>query len=389
MLELLLKNGLYTNVNTGNISKKDMLIKDGKIKKITEGINYESKSLKIIDLNENYIYPGFIDCHTHMGIIEEGTGSLGINNNEDSNPVMPELRAIDGINPNDMAFNDAVCHGITTVMSGPGSHNAVGGQNIALKTSGNIIDRMILKNPLGIKIALGEEPISTYGKQGKCPITRMATSALIRELFYQAQEYMEKKSNGSLKEKNMKLEAVIPLLKGELYLRAHAHRADDIVTAIRIADEFNIKKLIIEHGTEAHLIIDYLKEKNIPVAFGPMLTPRIKMELIQRNYSSALKLVEGGIKVALITDHPYNSIDQLRSVAILAASEGLNALDSLKCITINPAEMMGLDELIGKLEEGYDADIVVLDKNALNIMAKVILTIIDGKIVYNPHFSTI
>lgn len=387
MKSILLKNGLHTDMENGNISKKDILIENGKIKSISEHIKHEAAHLTTIDLKERYVYPGFIDCHTHIGIIEEGTGKLGMDNNEDSNPVMPELRAIDGINPQDMAFKDAVRHGITCVMSGPGSHNPVGGQNVAIKTAGIIIDKMILKNPLGLKISFGEEPISTYGTQGKCPVTRMATAALIRELFLRTQDYMQKKDSGKLKERDIKLESVIPLLTGDLYLRAHAHRADDIITAVRIAEEFNIEKLVIEHGTEAHLIIDYLKERSIPVAFGPMLTPRIKMELIKRNYSSALKLVEGGIKVSLITDHPYNSIDQLRSVAILATSEGLNPLDSIKCITLNPAEMMGCGERVGKLNEGHDADIVVLDKYVLDIMAKVKLTIIDGEVVYNPDID--
>lgn len=387
MSTILLKNGLLMDTNYGNTSKKDILIENSKIKNIATNIDYEAEDLTSIDLKECFVYPGFIDCHTHMGIIEEGTGKLGMDNNEDSNPVMPELRAIDGINPQDMAFTDAIRHGITCVMSGPGSHNAVGGQNIAIKTAGTIIDKMTLKNPLGLKISFGEEPISTYGSKGKCPVTRMATASLIRDLFLRTQDYMQKKDSGTLKERDIKLEAVIPLLKGDLYLRAHAHRADDIITAVRIADEFNIDKLVIEHGTEAHLVMDYLKERRVPVAFGPMLTPRIKMELIKRNYSSALKLVEGGIKIALITDHPYNSIDQLRSVAILATSEGLNPLDSIKAITINPAEMMGCSDRIGKIAVGLDADIVVLDKYALDIMAKVKLTIINGEIVYNDNIS--
>ena len=372
-------------METGNTSKKDILIENSKIKKVAEDIQFEANDLTIIDLKESYVYPGFIDCHTHMGIIEEGTGKLGMDNNEDSNPIMPELRAIDAINPHDMAFKDAVRHGVTCVMSGPGSHNPVGGQNVAIKTAGIIIDKMIVKAPLGLKISFGEEPIGTYGIQGKCPVTRMATAALIRELFLRTQDYMQNKELGKLQERDIKLEAVMPLLKGEIYLRAHAHRADDIITAIRIAEEFHIEKLVIEHGTEAHLIIDCLKEKKVPVAFGPMLTPRIKMELIERNYGSALKLVEGGIKVALITDHPYNSIDQLRTVAILATSGGLSPLDSIKCITVNPAEIMGCEDRIGQLKEGYDADIVVLDKYALDIMAKVTLTIIDGEIVFRSN----
>ena len=383
MKTILLTNGLHMDMTNGDISKKDILIENGKIKKIAKKIKYEAAGLITIDLKENYVYPGFIDCHTHMGIIEEGIGKLGMDNNEDSNPVMPELRAIDGINPLDMAFKDAVSHGITCVMSGPGSHNAVGGQNIAMKTAGTIIDKMIVKNPLGLKISFGEEPINTYGTQGKCPVTRMGTAFLIRELFLRTQDYMHNKESGKLKERDIKLEAVIPLLKGDIYLRAHAHRADDIITAIRIAEEFNIKKLVIEHGTEAHLIIDYLREKNIPVAFGPMLTYRLKMEMINRDYVSIVKLIEGGLKVAIITDHPYNSIEQLRSSAILATSVGLNPLDSIKCITINPAEIIGCDDRIGKLKVGHDADIVVLDKHAMDSMAKVTLTIIDGQIVFN------
>lgn len=382
MEEILLKNGLHMDMSTGNISKKDILIKNGKITGIENKINYDTQRLDIIDLKECYVYPGFIDCHTHMGIIEEGIGKNGMDNNEDSCPVTPELRAIDGINPRDIAFSDALRYGVTSVMSGPGSHNAVGGQNVAIKTAGNIIDNMILKNPLGLKISLGEEPINTYGTKGKCPVTRMATAALIRDLFFRTQDYMNIKESGKLKERDIKLEAVIPLLKGEMYLRAHAHRADDIVTAIRIAEEFHIEKLVIEHGTEANLVMDYLLEKNVPVAFGPMFSPRLKMELNNRNYDNPRKLVEAGIKVALITDHPYNSIEQLRSSAIIAVSEGLSQLEGIKCITRNPAEMMGCGDRIGKLEIGYDADIVVLDKHALDMMAKVILTIVDGKVVF-------
>lgn len=383
MNNLLLKNCLLTDMENGDCIKKDILIKKDKIEDIADEINYEVPGAKCLDIKEAYVYPGFIDCHTHIGIIEEGTGKLGIDNNETSNPVTPELRGIDAINPLDMAFKDAVKSGITCVMSGPGSNNPVGGQNVVIKTYGNIIDKMIVKNPLGLKIAFGEDPIGTYGTEKKCPVTRMGTAALIRELFYKTQDYMENKKNGKVAEKDFKLESVIPVLKGEIFLRAHAHRADDIVTAIRIAEEFNIKKLVIEHGTEAHLVMDYLNEKKIPVVFGPMLTPRIKMELNKRHYSSALRLVEGGIKIALMTDHPYNSIDQLRSISILAHSEGLSAVDCLKLITVNSAEIMDCDNRIGKLQKGFDADIVVLNGDALNIMSKVIYTIINGQIVYS------
>lgn len=383
MQPILLKNCVLINFDNYSKSKKDILLRNGKVEQIADNINFESDTLRVIDIEEHYALPGFIDCHTHMGIIEEATGKLGIDNNETSNPVTPHLRAIDGINPLDISFKDAVRAGVTCVMSGPGSNNAVGGLNTVLKTYGKIIDKMVVKNPYGLKIALGEDPMSCYGNNGKCPVTRMGVTSLIRELFMRTQDYMFQKEQGKLKRRDIKLEAVVPLLKGELTLRAHAHRADDIVSVIRIAEEFNIKKLVIEHGTEAHLVSDYLIEKNVPVAFGPILTPRIKMELRKRNYSSALHLVEAGVKIALITDHPYNSIDQLRSVALLAISEGLKPLDALKAITINAAQMLECDDRIGKLELGYDADIIILNGDPLDMInTKVVTTIINGEVIY-------
>lgn len=378
----LLKNCLITDTDTGEAKKGDILIIDGRINKLSQEIRYESEDVEVIDVGEKYVLPGIIDCHTHLGIIEEGTGKIGIDNNEMSDPVTPHLRGIDAINPMDIAFRDAVKAGITTVMSGPGSNNAVGGQSAAIKTHGIIIDKMILRSPAGLKVALGENPISAYGKNDKCPVTRMATASLIRELFIRTQDYMELKKQGRIKKRDIRLESVIPLLSGEISLRAHAHRADDIITAVRIAEEFNIKKLVIEHGTEAHLVKDYLKQKSISVAYGPVLTPRIKMEMKNRQYSSIVELVDAGIKVALITDHPYNSIDQLRTVAILAHSEGLSISDTIKCITLNPAEVLECGSRIGNLKEGYDADIVIFDGNPLEINSKVLMTIINGDIVY-------
>lgn len=384
MRTLLLKNCLIVDMNNYSTIKKDILIKDGRIIRIDDNIIFESDGLQILEVREKYVLPGFIDCHTHIGIIEEATGKLGLDNNETSNPVTPHLRGIDAINPMDIAFKDAVKSGVTCVMSGPGSNNPVGGLNAVLKTHGKIIDNMIVKNPSGLKIALGEDPMGCYGTKDKCPVTRMGIAALIRELFMKAQDYLYLKESGRLEKRDIQLEAIIPLLKGEMILRAHAHRADDIVTAVRIAEEFNIKKLVIEHGTDAHEVKEFLKEKNVPVAFGPMLTPRIKMELRKRNYSSILHLVEAGVKVALMTDHPYNSIDQLRSIATLAISEGLSPLEALKSITINPAQILECDNRIGSLKEGNDADIIILNGEPFDIKnTKVIITIINGEIVFD------
>ncbi|MBU5674930.1 amidohydrolase [Alkaliphilus sp. MSJ-5] len=378
----LLKNALTININDGKVYKKDILVINGKIKRVEKDILLDEDDIEIIDVKENYVLPGMIDCHTHLGIIEEATGKIGIDNNEISEPVTPQLRGIDAINPMDIAFWDAVKSGVTSVMSGPGSNNAVGGLSAAIKTHGTIIDRMILRNPVGLKIALGENPISTYGIDKKSPVTRMGTAYLIRDLFMRAQDYMDLKERNKIIQRDIKLEAIIPVLTGQISLRAHAHRADDIVTAIRIAEEFGINKLVIEHGTEANIIKDYLKEKKVAVALGPMLTPRIKMELKKRNYYSAIELVEAGIKVALITDHPYNSIDQLRTITILAMAEGLSVQDALKCITIHPAEILECDNKIGKIEKGYDADLAIYSGHPFNINTRVNMTMINGDIVF-------
>lgn len=383
----ILKGGILYNLEEDNYNKKDIVIKDGKIAEISNNLANEYENAEIIDLNEKIVFPGFIDCHTHLGIIEECTGKIGVDNNETSDPVTPHLNGIDAINPFDIAFKDAVESGITCVMSGPGSNNVVGGRNVVIKTHGTIIDKMIVKNPAGFKISLGENPLSTYGINHKCPVTRMGSAALIRELFMRTEDYIVRKENKKVEERDIRLEAVIPVLKGEIPLRVHAHRADDIVTAIRIAEEFNITKMVIEHGTEAHLVKSYLNEKNVPVAYGPLLTPRIKMELKARNYGSIVELTEAGIKTALITDHPYNSIDCLRTVATIALSQGLSFKDSIKSLTTNAAEILNCQDRIGKLEIGYDADIVVYDGNPLDIKSKVNLTMIDGKIVFKTDYN--
>lgn len=381
-MNIFLKDCLTIDVDNGQLIKIDILIQNGKIARLSQSISDIPEDCQLINVKENYVLPGLIDCHTHLGIIEEATGKIGVDNNETSDSVTPHLRAIDAINTRDIAFNDAIKSGVTTVMIGPGSNNAVGGLNLVIKTAGKIIDQMIVRSPAGLKIALGENPITTYGTKSKCPVTRMGTSALIRELFMKAQDYMEEQKNNKIKQRDIRLEAVIPLLKGEISLRAHAHRADDIITAVRIAEEFKIKKLVIEHGTEADLVADYLAERNIPVAFGPMLTPRIKMELKSRNYGSVLKLTNAGVKVSLISDHPYNAVEQMRTVAALAISEGLSEYQALKCLTINPAELLECQQRIGILREGTDADIVVLTGKPFDLNSKVNLTMINGQVVY-------
>jgi len=218
MKDILLKNGTLYDLENDKYDKKDIVLRDGKILEIAENLSNQYEDIEVIDLKEKFVFPGFIDCHTHVGIIEECTGKIGADNNETSDPVTPHLNGIDGINPFDVSFKDAIRSGITCVMSGPGSNNVVGGRNIALKTCGTIIDKMIVKNPAGFKISLGENPLSTYGINDKCPVTRMGSAALIRELFMRTEDYIVRKENKKIEERDIRLEAVIPLLKGVILL---------------------------------------------------------------------------------------------------------------------------------------------------------------------------
>lgn len=383
MKSLLIKNALLYDESYKNLIKKDILCQQGKITKIADNIDQEENQIKVVDVKENILLPGLIDCHTHMGILEECTGKLGLDNNETSDPVTPHVRAVDAVNPNDLCFYDAIAAGITCVMITPGSNNPIAGQNVLIKTHGKVIDDMIMKDPHGMKFGFGEDPLSIYGTKDKCPVTRMGVAALIRENLMKAQDYIEKKEQGKVTERDIKLEALIPLLKGDIYFRAHAHRADDIVTAIRIAEEFNIKKIIIEHGTEAELILDYIKKKDIPIAVGPLLTPRIKMELKRRKYNQAMKLVDAGIKIGIMTDHPYNSIEHLRVVTALAVSEGLSIKEAMRAITLSPAEIMGVSDRVGSIKEGLDADLALYDGAPLDIVnSKVVMTVVNGEVVF-------
>ncbi|MBE3101872.1 MAG: amidohydrolase, partial [Firmicutes bacterium] len=308
-------------------------------------------------------------------------GEIGKDNNETSDPIAPHLRALDAVNPNDVGFMDALRAGITVVMTGPGSNNPVGGLNMAVKTYGTIIDQMVIKNPTGLKLALGENPINTYGSKNNMPVTRMGIMALIRTMFTKAQDYKIQRDTNNIKYKDLAMEAVIMALDREIPVRVHAHRADDIVSAIRLAEEFGLR-IVIEHGTEGYMIKEYLLEKNVAVAIGPMLTPRDKMELKNRSYDTARELAEAGVKIALITDHPYNSIEHLRLSAIIAHQEGLSGKVALEAITINPAGILNIDDRVGSLEEGKDADIVVMNGEPLNMDSKVDCVFINGSLVY-------
>lgn len=328
-----------------------------------------------LDLDGAHIYPGFIDAHTHLGMWEDGLTFEGDDGNEETDPITPQLRAIDALNPMDRCFREALESGVTTVITGPGSANPIGGQLAAIKTAGRCIDKMVVKAPVAMKMALGENPKTVYHGKNQTPVTRMATAALIREQLRKAERYLDDTERALAEEDfdppeyDIKCEALLPLLRREIPAHIHCHRADDIFTAIRIAEEFQLDYVIV-HGTEGHLITEELAEKKARVLSGPILCDRSKPEL--RNLTPACpgKLTEAGIQTALITDHPVIPIQYLPLCAGLAVREGMDPEMALRAITIEPARICGLDDRLGSLAVGKDADFSVFRQNPLTIAAK-------------------
>lgn len=336
---------------------------------------------RVLDAEGFWVLPGLIEAHGHIGITEETMGSAADDCNEISGPVQPYLRAIDGINPMDPAFHDAIMAGITSVMTGPGSANVVGGQFVFMKTQGRCVDRMIVLQPAAMKAAFGENPKTSYQDQGKCPLTRMGTAALLRQELFLARQYQKKKEEGNLKEEDFRLEPWLPVLRREIPVKAHAHRADDILTAIRIAKEFDIE-ITIDHGTEAHLIADEIAASGFPVIVGTDLTSRSKLEIQNMNFKTNRILYEAGVTIAVTTDHPVALIQYLPLCAGLAVKHGLPMEEGLKALTIYPARICRVEERVGSLKPGKDADIAIFSGNPMEVFTRTLYTIIDGEVVY-------
>jgi imidazolonepropionase-like amidohydrolase len=382
---LAIVNGKVYNMAGEVIDKGTVLMEDGKIQGVGRELAIPEDG-KVVDAKGNFIFPGFIDAHSHIGIFEEAVGEIGEEGNEWTDPVTPQLRALDAINPADKAFEDAVIGGVTCAFTGPGSANVIGGQSIAMKTYGKVIDHMVVKEPAGLKIAFGENPKRVYGEQKKMPATRMATAALLREALVNAQNYkvkLEKSSPDKDKtvERDLKMEVLCDVLDKKLPLRAHAHRADDIMTAVRIAKEFDVD-MVIEHCTEGHLIADELAELDIPAVVGPSFSSRSKVELKNLSFITPGILAAKGVKVAIMTDHPVIPIQYLPVCAALAVREGMKEEDALAAITINAAEILGIADRLGSLEKGKDADVVVWNGHPLDIKSKPSCVVINGEIVY-------
>ena len=337
---------------------------------------------EVLDVGGAWVLPGIIESHCHIGISEEKIGIIGDDCNEGTKPVTPSLRAIDAVNPMDAAFHDAIKAGITSVMVGPGSANVVGGQFVFMKTHGRCIDEMVVKHPAAMKVAFGENPKTCYGDKDEYPATRMGVAALLRKTLYEALQYKDEKENGTLEKEDFEMEPWIPVLNKEIPLKAHAHRADDILTAIRIAKEFDVR-MTIDHGTESHLIAEWVKKSGFPVIVGPDLTSRSKLEVKNMNFKTNRILHEHGVLFSITTDHPVTMIQYLPLCAGLAVKGGLPMEEGLKAITINAARICGVADKVGSLKKGKHADIAIFSGNPMEVFTKTLYTIINGEIIYN------
>lgn len=384
----LIKNGRILTMAGKDYDRGCLLIDGGKIVQIAEHIE-ETPEMEVIDAKGGWVMPGIIEAHCHVGITEEKKGIEGDDCNEMTNPVTPYLRAIDGINTLDAAFDDAVRAGITCIMVGPGSANVVGGQFAVMKTKGRVIDELILKAPAAMKVAFGENPKREYGGQQKTPCTRMAIAALLREELFKAKQYLDKKESKAKDfELDFKLEPWIPVLKKEIPLKAHVHRADDILTAIRIAKEYDLK-MTLDHCSEGYLIPEEVARSGYAAIVGPALTTRNKIEVQNVSFKTPGIIAKEGTLIAITTDHPVIPVQYLPKCAGFAVRDGLSLEEGLKAITINAAKICGVENRVGSLEIGKDADIAIFDDNPMQTLTHTLYTFINGEVAYShEHVHT-
>ena len=376
----LIRGGLVHDAVHRDACKADILLADGKIAAIGTDLTAPADAA-VFDADGLEVYPGFVDAHTHIGLDGYGIGYEGCDYNEMNDIWTPQLRAIDGINPRDPSLADARRAGVTCVCTGPGSANVLGGTFLAMKTVGDRVDKMVVRDPVAMKCAFGENPKRCY--RDKCDSTRMSTAAFLRGALMQARDYGARKqaANGDITKMpayNQKLEALLPVLAREIPLKAHAHQANDIFTALRIAREFNLR-LTLEHVTEGHLIVDELAgEKDVPMAVGPSLTFASKFELQNKSWSTPAVLTAAGCHVSIITDSSVIPQQYLPLCAGMAIKAGMDPFDALKAITLNPAEHIGVADRVGSLEVGKDADLVITNGCPFEVLTEVKAVFIDG-----------
>lgn len=346
---------------------------------------------ELVDASGSWVLPGFIDAHAHLGVHEDGEGWSGDDTNEMTDPNGARFRAIDGIDPYEIGFDDALAGGVTSVVIKPGSGNPIGGETVGVKTWGRTVVDMLFAEQVSVKSALGENPKRIYGGKDKTPSTRLGVAAVLREAFTEARNYAAKREHaraeGKPFEVDLALETLSRVLDGELYWDQHTHRADDIVTAVRLAEEFGYK-LVVNHGTEGHLVADFLAERDIPVILGPLFTTRSKVELRHRTLRAAGILARAGVRVAITTDHPVIPINFLVHQATLAVKEGLDPETALRTLTVNPAQILGLDDRVGALKPGLDADVVIWSGDPLDVMNRALRVFVRGREVYHFDEST-
>lgn len=387
---LLLKNG---NVMTmaGPAFVGDVAIENGKIVAVGQSLSYSDAEVR--DVTCMTVMPGIVDPHCHIGMWEDAMGFEGADGNECTNPITPELRAIDAINPYDRCFEEAVAGGVTTCVTGPGSANVIGGQFVAIKTYGDSVENMVLRFPVAVKAAFGENPKRVYNGKNQTPSTRMATAALMRKALIEAQEYNEKLEKGKadpekMPERNLGKEILARVIRRELPLKIHAHRADDILTAIRICREFKLR-YTLDHCTEGYLITDKLKEALSEdcegIIVGPLLTDRSKIELKNLSFKAPKVLEQAGIEYAMMTDHPVTPEQYLPICTAIAVREGASEEGALKAITINAAKITGIADRVGSIEVGKDADIAVFSGHPFDFRSRCVLTLVNGKVAHEEH----
>lgn len=387
---LLLKNG---NVMTmaGPAFVGNVAIENGKIVAVGQSLSYSDAEVR--DVTGMTVMPGIVDPHCHIGMWEDAMGFEGADGNECTNPITPELRAIDAINPYDRCFEEAAAGGVTTCVTGPGSANVIGGQFVAIKTHGDSVEDMILRFPVAVKAAFGENPKRVYNGKNQTPSTRMATAALMRKALIEAQEYNEKLERGKadpekMPERNLGKEILARVIRRELPMKIHAHRADDILTAIRICREFKLR-YTLDHCTEGYLITDKLKEALGEdcegIIVGPLLTDRSKIELKNLSFKAPKVLEQAGIEYAMMTDHPVTPEQYLPICTAVAVREGASEEGALKAITMNAAKITGIADRVGSIEVGKDADIAVFSGHPFDFRSRCVLTLVNGKVAHEEH----
>ena len=372
---LALSGATVMTATNGMIDKGTVLLRDGIIAALGAKIAIP-RAAETWDVAGKVIIPGMIDAHTHLGLRQDGVGSDQSDEDEVDNPIVPHIRALDAINPEDIAFRDALKGGVTTVGIMPGSYNVICGETAAVKVVGRTVEEMLVRAPVGMKISFGERPKGAYGARKRSPMTRMGIAAMLREALVRVDNYMKRKG-----ERDLRMEAMIPVIKKNIPLRAHAHRADDIMTAIRIAREFSLR-LVIEHGTDGYKVARELAAAQVPVVHGPWIKVRGNVEQSGRSPESPRILIENGVLTSFSTDHPVIAIQNMRLQAAAAIDEGVTTEQALKAVTINSARIMGIERRVGSIEPGKDADLVVLSGPPFESGSRIEAVIVNGAIAW-------